>query len=163
MKNQLRIQTIGNKEFIRFYSDNTDLLRDRSMVSPIHYTHGIIHDDQSVEWLFVGKKGYNFLLPKVLTDEINRLMRKYNMPLLLNMHTKDGKKSDYIVNHALIISTRPTLDTDDYKPLIDDKMLLKLNYKPFERKRAIVCTLFPAPKAYLDRLIEISQVGDNQD
>lgn len=158
MENQLRTKNYPNdKEAIQFLPEQADLLNDQSMLMTMHYTRGIIKDNKVVKYLYVGKKGYNFFIPKVLGEEINRLIKKYNMPLLMNMHLHDGKHSDYIVNHALIISARPASNDDNHKPLIDSDTMMKFTFKPMEKKRSIICTLFPAPKEYLDRLIEVAQ------
>lgn len=158
MENQLRIRNYSNdKEAIQFLPDQADLLSDQSMLMTMHYTRGIIKDGKISNYFYVGKKGYNFFIPKVLGEEINRLIKKYNMPLLMNMHLHDGKHSDYIANHALIISARPASKDDNHKPLIDNDTMIKFTFKSMEKKRSIIYTLFPAPKEYLDRLIEVAQ------
>lgn len=157
MENQLRIRRNGETTSIQFLPAQADLLRDRSMVTPIHYTRGIINKDQSVDWLFVGKKGYNFLAPKVLMDEAKKIMQKYNRPVLMNLHLRDGKDSDYLFKRAMIISARSVQNADDHKPMVDDEVLMRLTYKPQEKKRCIICTMFPAPKAYLDRLLDVTK------
>lgn len=158
MENQLRIKNYPNdKEAIQFLPEQADLLGDQSMLMTMHYTRGIIKDGKVVKYLYVGKKGYDFFIPKILGEEINCLIKKYNMPLLMNMHLHDGKHSDYIVNHALIISARPASKDDSHKPLIDSDTMMKFTFKPMEKKRSIICTMFPTPKEYLDRLISFAQ------
>lgn len=159
MDNKLRIRTDGNKTIMRFLPDQADMLSDRSFVSPIHYTRGIIMDDKTVDWLYVGKKGYNFIMPKVIIEEAQRLMKKYNAPVLMNLHLRDGKHSKYLFKHAMIISARPKTDADDHKPLIDDETFMRFTYKPFEKKRSIICTMFPAPQPYLDRLLDVTKTN----
>ena len=158
MENQLRIKNYPNdKEAIQFLPEQADLLDDQSMLMTMHYTRGIIKDGKVINYLYVGKKGYDFFVPKALANEINKMIKKYNMPLLMNMRLRDGKHSDYIVNHALVVATRPTKQSDNHKPLIDSDTMMKFTFKPMEKKRSIICTMFPAPKEYLDRLISFAQ------
>ena len=158
MEDQLRIKNYPNdKEAIQFLPEQADLLDDQSMDMTMHYTRGIIKDGKVVKYLYVGKKGYDFFIPKALANEINKMIKKYNMPLLMNMHLHDGKHNDYIVNHVLVVATRSKTPADDRKPLIDSDTMMKFTFKPMEKKRSIICTLFPAPKEYLDRLISFAQ------
>lgn len=158
MENQLRIRNYPNdKEAIQFLPDQADLLSDQSMVMTMHYTRGYIKDDQTVDGLFVGKKGYNFFIPECISNEINKMIKKRNMPLLMNVHLRDGRNRDFIMKHALIVATRPKNNSDEYKPLVGSDKIVKFTFRPFEKKRSIVVSLTPAPKAYLDRLIDISK------
>lgn len=160
MEDKFRTKSYGNTVSMQFLPEQASVLRDRSFISPIHYTRGLINDDQTVDWLFVGKKGYNFFMPQVIADEAGYLMKKYNAPILMSLHLRDGKHSKYLFKRAMIISARPSTPADDRKPLVDDDTLLRLAYAPNEKKRSIICTMFPAPKAYLDRLIDVTQAGD---
>lgn len=158
MENQLRTKIYDdNTESIQFLPENADLVCDQSMVMTMHYTRGIIKDGKAVKYLYVGKKGYDFFIPKALANEIDKMIKKYNMPVLLNIHLRDGKHSDYIIKRAMVVATRPKTPADDRKPLIDADTIMKFTFEPVEKKRSIICTMFPAPKEYLDRLISFAQ------
>lgn len=158
MENQLRTKIYDdNTESVQFLPENADLVCDQSMVMTMHYTRGIIKDGKAVKYLYVGKKGYDFFIPKALANEIDKMIKKYNMPVLLNIHLRDGKHSDYIINRAMVVATRLKTPADDRKPLIDADTIMKFTFKPIEKKRSIICTMLPTPKEYLDRLIETAQ------
>lgn len=158
MQRQPRIKTYpNNSNAIQFLPNDSDMLSDQSMVLTVHYTRGLINDDGTVDHLYVGKKGYNFYISHYLGHQISELARKYKAPLLMNVYFRNGKDRETIVRHALVVTVRPKNEKDDYKPLFNADTLLKLTFRAFEKKRSIVCSLTPAPQAYLERLIDISK------
>ena len=73
------------------YQLSNDSLTDRAYVITVHYTHNYGKKNPKFTMPYIAKKGYDFVVPKVIGKMVMDITNNGTQPVLVNMHTKFKK------------------------------------------------------------------------
>lgn len=157
------IKNSTDASFIRFNNKSFSVLKDSFFVMSIHFTRYLPRNNGDLEHIYVGKKTYNFLIPKALGELITNRSTENKCPQLINLSAvinkplaKDTEFKLYY-KRVLVTGIRPFNPKNEldikYKHFIPNDLLNNLR-GPKTHGTIVIADSQPE---YLDKLIKLMQ------